>query len=160
MLGSLFLNMIMKTTGFTFVELIVVILLVGILSVSAIPRFFSDDDFKARGIVDEIISSVRHAQHLSMARGEQYKIDISPSRYEVRKTDNSPVRHPNGESTYLIDASKSLPPNLIQSTVSVEFNSLGRPVKADSSNITNDTDILIPPFTIRIEEETGYAHLL
>ena len=155
-MGAWFIITIMKATGFTFVELIVVILLVGILSVSAIPRFFDDDDFKARGLADEIITSIRHAQRLAMTRGEQYKIDISPTAYQVRKTDDSTVRHPNGASQYLINT----PANLIESTVSVEFNSLGQPVKADSSAITIETDISIPPFTVRIEVETGYAHLL
>jgi len=149
----------MKINGFTFVELIVVILLVGILSISAIPRFFGDDGFKARGIADEIITSVRHAQRLAMTRGSQYKINITPTSYHVRKTDNTEVRHPNGESTYLIDDTKGLPPNLIQSTVDIEFNTLGQPVDNSGTLITTNTDISIPPFTVRIEEETGYAHI-
>ena len=150
----------MKTTGFTLVELIVVILLIGILAISAVPRFFSDDGFKARGVADEIITSIRHAQRLAMTRGEQFKIDIDPTKYHVRKTDDSEVRHPNGENNYLIDATKGLPQNLISSTISVEFNTLGQPVDAAGALIPNNTDIVITPFTVRIEEETGYAHLL
>ena len=150
----------MKIKGFTFVELIVVILLVGILSIFAAPKFINDDTFKARGLTDEIITSIRHAQRLAMTRGEQYKIDINPSFYRVRKTDNTEVRHPNGESPYLVSAANGLPTNLIQSTINIEFNSLGQPVNSAGALITSNTDISIPPFTIRIEEETGYAHIL
>lgn len=150
----------MKTNGFTLVELIVVILLIGILSIFAAPKFVKDNTFKARGTADEIITSIRHAQRLAMTRGEQYKINISPTNYHVRKTDNTAVRHPNGESQYLIDTTNGLPTNIIQSTVNVEFNTLGQPVNSAGTLITNDTDISIPPFTIRIEEETGYAHIL
>ena len=157
----------MKATGFTLVELIVVILLVGILSVAAIPRFFSDDGFKARGIADEIITSIRHAQRLAMTRGAQHRIDVEPTYYYVCKSNGNNcaingtnVRHPNGQNKYLIDATKGLPANLITSTIHVEFNSLGQPVDATGALIPNDIDIEIDPFTIRIEEETGYAHLL
>lgn len=158
----------MKTTGFTLVELIVVILLVGILSVSAIPRFFSDDGFKARGVADEIITSIRHAQRLAMTRGVQHRIDIAPNKYHVCRSNGGDcstvpldyeVRHPNGQNKYLIDANKGLPANLISSTEYVEFNTLGQPVDAAGVLIPNDTDIVITPFTVRIEEETGYAHL-
>ena len=150
----------MKTNGFTLVELIVVILLIGILSIFAAPKFINDNTFKARGTADEIITSIRHAQRLAMTRGEQYKIEISPTSYQVRKTDNSPVRHPNGETQYLINTDNGLPTNLIQSTINIEFNSLGQPVNNAGVLIASDTDISIPPFTIRIEEETGYAHIL
>ena len=149
----------MNYKGFTLVELIVVILLIGIMSVFVIPKFDSDG-FKARGLADEVITSIRHAQRLAMTRGEQYKIDISPTEYQVRKTNGDQVRHPSGKGEFLFVAPDDFPANLIQSTESIEFNSLGQPVKADSSAITIDTDISIPPFTLRIEEETGYAHLL
>ena len=157
----------MKASGFTLVELIVVILLVGILSVAAIPRFFSDDGFKARGVADEITTSIRHAQRLSMTRGVQHRIDVAPTYYYVCKSNGNncaingtDVRHPNGQDNYLIGANKGLPANLITSTIHVEFNTLGQPVDAAGDLIPNDTDIVIEPFTIRIEEETGYAHLL
>ena len=153
----------MKTNGFTLVELIVVILLIGILSIFAAPKFINDNTFKARGTADEIITSIRHAQRLAMTRGEQYKIDIEPTKYHVIKSVDTgsgvEVRHPNGESQYLIDSTNGLPANLIKSTVTVEFNSLGQPVNNAGVLIASDTDISIPPFTIRIEEETGYAHL-
>lgn len=151
----------MKTHGFTLVELIVAILLVGILSIFAAPRFFNDDDFKARGIADEIITSIRHAQRLAMTRGERYKIDISPSSYRIRRSvDDTAVRHPNGDNTYLIDETDGLPANIIKSTKSIEFSPLGQPVDSTGALIASDTDITITPFTVRIEEETGYAHIL
>lgn len=157
----------MKTTGFTLVELIVVILLIGILAISAVPRFFSDDGFKARGVADEIITSIRHTQRLSMTRAVQHRIDVEPTYYYVCKSngddcnvDGTDVRHPNGQSDYLIDINDGLPSNLITSTTHIEFNTLGQPVDASGTPISINTDIIISPFTIRIEGETGYAHIL
>ena len=150
----------MKSYGFTFVELIVVILLIGIISIFVAPRFFGDDEYKARGISDEIITSIRHAQRLAMTRGDQYKIDIDPNSYQVRRTNNDAVRHPSGRSPFLFQVPADFPANIIQSTVTIEFDTLGRPVDNTGAPINNNIDIIVSPFTIRVEEETGYARIL
>lgn len=142
----------MTKKGFTLVELIVVILLLGILSVFIAPRFFNDNDFKARGIADEIIMATRHAQRLSMSRGENHRIIINPTSYTVEKFVagvSTPVRHPDGSSNF----SKTLPNNIVTSTVTIEFDGLGRPIP---NNLTN---IVTGIFSITVEKETGYAHL-
>ena len=144
----------MKTNGFTLVEIIVVILLIGILSIFAAPKFVNDDSFKARGLADEIITAIRHAQRLSMTRGENHRIIITTTSYTVEKfvsNASSPVRHPDGDTSF----SKSFPPNLITSAAAtIEFDQLGRPIP------NNLVKIELEPFTIQIEEETGYAHIL
>ena len=143
----------MKTNGFTLVELIVVILLIGILSIFAAPKFVNDDSFKARGLADELITAIRHTQRLSMTRGENHRIIITTTNYTVEKfvsSVSSPVRHPDGDTTF----SKSFPPNLLASAATIEFDQLGRPIP------NNLVSIELEPFTIRIEQETGYAHIL
>lgn len=142
----------MKYSGFTIVELIVVILIVGILSVFVAPKFFADNDFKARGIADEIITAIRHAQRLSMTRGENHRIKITTSNYTVEKfvgSVSTPVRHPDGGVAF----SKDFPPNIVTSAATIEFDQLGRPIPNSLVSIT------LPPFTITVEKETGYAHI-
>ena len=142
----------MNQDGFTFVELIVVILLVGILSVFIAPKFFADNDFKARGIADEIITAIRHAQRLSMTRGENHRIIVTTSNYTVEKFvggASTSVRHPDGAVTF----SKNFPTNIVTSTATIEFDQLGRPIP--NSTVT----IALAPFTITVEQETGYAHI-
>lgn len=142
----------MTNKGFTLVELIVVILLIGILSIFIAPRFFNDNDFKARGIADEIIMATRHAQRLSMSRGQNHRIIINPGSYRVEKfvtSVSTSVRHPDGNSSFNI----ILPANIVSTTTTIEFDQLGRPIP----NIT--TNITIGTFSVTIEKETGYAHL-
>ena len=139
----------LKYSGFTFVELIVVILLIGILSAYIAPKFLDDNDFKARGLADEIITAIRHAQRLSMTRGENHRIIVTTTTYTVEKFDNTPVRHPDGSLTF----SKTFPANIVTTTKTIEFDQLGRPIPNSQESIE------IPPFTITVEQETGYAHI-
>ena len=147
----------MKNTGFTFVELIVVILLIGIISVFVAPRFFADSDFKARGISDEIITAIRHAQRLAMARGEQYQFDLTSDAashiYRVQRTATGVnVRHPDG-SIFEKRFPLSIP---IVTPGVIVFDEMGRPVPNNPYAISIGTGAL---FTITVEQETGYAHL-
>lgn len=139
----------MKINGFTIVELIVVVLLIGILSTFIAPKFLSDDDFKARGIADELITAIRHAQRLSMTRGENHRIIITTTSYSVEKSDGTSVRHPDGSTSF----SKTIPNNLVSTPSTIAFDQLGRPIPNSVSTIS------ISPFTLTVEQETGYAHI-
>lgn len=142
----------MKTSGFTIVELIVVILLIGILSAFIAPKFFADNDFKARGTADEIITAIRHAQRLSMTRGENHRIIITTTSYTVEKyvgSTSTTVRHPDGSPTF----SKTFPANIVTTAKTIEFDQLGRPIPNTLETID------LAPFTITVEQETGYAHI-
>lgn len=55
-----------QESGFTLVELIIVIILTGILAVAAIPRFF-DRTFDERGFHDAVKAAVQHARRVAVA---------------------------------------------------------------------------------------------
>lgn len=54
--------------GFTLVELITVLVLVGILAVAALPRFFDQNVFASRGFLDETMAQLRYAQKAAVAQ--------------------------------------------------------------------------------------------
>ncbi len=58
----------MKNSGFTLVELIVVMIIIGVLAVAALPRFFDRQTFDARGFADATQAMLRYAQKAAIAQ--------------------------------------------------------------------------------------------
>ena len=63
--------------GFTLVELIIVIVLLGVLAVVAAPRIFNNTDFYARGFHDETMALLRYAQKTAIAQRRTVCLAIS-----------------------------------------------------------------------------------
>ena len=136
--------------GFTLVELIVVILLIGILSISIAPRFFSVTSYQDRKASDELLSALRYTQQMAMARGgniqlnlqnNNFTIEISGSGTDLRSPDGAPYPR-------FFDGVTTTTPGIYV------FDGLGRRVP------NTEIDITIGNKTIRIEQDTGYAHQL
>lgn len=54
--------------GFTLIELIVILIIVGVLAVAALPRLFDQNDFYARGFYDETLAILRYGQKTAVAQ--------------------------------------------------------------------------------------------
>ena len=70
-------------SGFTIIELVLVILLLGILSVVAMGRIFDGNQFKARGFFDDTVTAVRFAQKLAVSTGCEVRVRLSATGYEL-----------------------------------------------------------------------------
>ena len=53
-------------SGFTLVELVVILIVTGILAVAVVPRFFGNE-FEERGFHDGIKAALQHARHMAVA---------------------------------------------------------------------------------------------
>lgn len=62
--------------GFTLVELIMVIVLVGVLSVVAVPRLIDKSDVSARGFHDSTLAYLRYAQKTAIAQRRTVCLDF------------------------------------------------------------------------------------
>lgn len=138
--------------GFTLVELVVVILILGILSINVGSRFLSGSAFADRKVADELVEAIRYAQHVAMSRGGNIQIVTTATNYTVKETGSATIlRNPNGSEKYDV----TIPGNSSLSAKTISFNGLGQPSPIAGDSITVGNPAV---FTITIEGETGYAH--
>lgn len=144
--------------GFTLIELIMVMVLLGVLAVFAAPRLFNTGDFNARGFHDETLSLLRYAQKIAIAQRRTVCVALNSTGVTLTIDTTMPI--PDG----VCDAAPALPSTPRGGTgltavvgalpvVSFQFTPLGSTDQAGAINITiaNST-------AITVEAVTGYVH--
>ena len=143
--------------GFTLVELILVIVLLGIVSAVAIPRFSNTTSFDERVLFDDTLNALRYSQKLAVASGCNIQFSINSNSFNVLHDDSCKsgnftagltVNHPaNGETSYTGSQSNISLPATQANTV---FDALGR---ASTDNI-----ISVGTRKISIISATGFSY--
>ncbi len=156
--------------GFTAVELTVIIVIVAILALIAIPRFFDIEVFQARGTSGEVLGVLRYAQNTAVAhrRSVYVRIDSATGAIALCYANDFPcdnpanqVPGPNNEKPYSVTARGSA----IAPDVTFFFDALGRPYNTGdvvpSSSFTGLTVSVVgggDTVATTVERETGYVH--
>ncbi len=71
--------------GFTLVELVMTLVIIGILAAVVGPRFFDRQVFDERLFFEETVSAVRYAQKLALASGCDVQVSIDSLGYRLLK---------------------------------------------------------------------------
>jgi MSHA pilin protein MshC len=144
----------MGLRGFTLIELIMVIVILGVLAVFAAPRILNTGDFTARGFHDETLSLLRYAQKMAIAQRRTVCVTLNPAGVTLNIFANNP------EVGACADAPVLAPPNAPQGGAGLvgvpnafQFTPLGSTNQAAAIVITisNSTPITV-------EADTGYVH--
>ncbi|QAU34274.1 GspH/FimT family pseudopilin [Janthinobacterium sp. 17J80-10] len=150
----------MKTSGFTLVELIGVMVIIGILSAVAAPRFFDLRTFDARGFYDQTLAMLRYGQKVAVAQRTNVFVNVTGSG--ICLTYAADVNCNTAGVTYVVNpADKTkfykVPPSgvTLASTVSsFSFTGLGSPTQAATVTVSHGGTTR----TITIEAATGYVY--
>jgi MSHA pilin protein MshC len=160
--------------GFTVVELVVVITIVGIIALVAIPRFVGVDSFQSRGFYDRATSVVRQAHKTAIAQRRPVFVVVSADRVAVcydgacasrvsmssefgfTPSMESALAKCLNDKTWLCAGT---PDGVSLSTVTFSFDGAGRPNPNAAVTITLTSTIPDDPVRqIVVERETGYVH--
>lgn len=143
--------------GFTIVELVVTIAILGLLAAVVGPRFVGRDTFASRGFYDEAHSVVRYAQKMAIAWRRPVFICITATTVSAGTVAGcgTLLVHPATGASLATTA----PSGVTLTPASFSFDGAGRPSPnaqvtiAFTSTIAND-----PARQIVVEAETGYVH--
>lgn len=143
-----------RARGFTAIELVVTIVIIGVLAAFAIPRFLGRDTFDSRGFYDKAVAVVRLAQKTAVAWRRDVHVCVTATQVTAGAAAGcaAPLTNPvNGAAV-----TETAPSGVTLNAVTFSFDRLGRPSVA--STITFSTTI--PGDITRqitVAAETGYV---
>lgn len=118
-----------SSSGFTFVELIVVIICLAILVSTAVVKFQISDQDRAVIAADQLIADIQYVQMRSMGIGSQQNLLFSTgtSSYSIREGLNV-IEQKSLPDDVIIRSTTNLPGNMLT------FNTLGEPTFGSSGS--------------------------
>ena len=161
-----------SSKGFTIIELVVVIILMGILSVTVAPKFFNSNGFEEYAYQAEVVTVLRNAQLKAMQQTANvdetgndicHRVLISSNTLSITSlcSDASDEQKINEANRYIPEVFITGDAVTFETTGGVSsefsFDSLGRPINcsAPCEVIVIGEELL----TVRIESE-GFIHAL
>jgi MSHA pilin protein MshC len=150
-----------EAQGFSLVELVTVIILLGVLSVTVIPLFSSRDGYSEYAVRDQLISAFRYAQQRAMydQGGDCYQFYFDGDGFGPKR--NNVYIDPVGEVLLTGDYNGLS----IDSPTTVFFDGLGNTYTADCGDDPVDSTIpltmTINPLGVKVEIfSTGFIRKL
>jgi MSHA pilin protein MshC len=151
-----------NNAGFSLVELISVIVLLGVLGVVAFGRFSGQSLFVARGFFDDTVTAVRFAQKFAISSGCDVRVITTANSYQLRQSttctaDNfsNPVANPANRSNNYQNL--DIPVGFALTAGNITFTARGRREGATSDFSLSDGSTT---YSFRVHAGTGLVEVL
>ena len=150
------------SAGFSLIELVVVIVLLGIVAAVAMPRLQGGSGFEERGFRDEVVAALRYAQKSAVAARRTVCANFStgPAQVSFSVSNAYPAADCTSGSALIGPSSTPLVVTAAGTTsfaalpAAIVFDAAGRPGAGATINVAG----LPASLAITVEAETGYVH--
>ena len=152
-----------RSGGFTFVELVVTMVIVGIVAAIVLPRFNGKTGFEERGLRDETLAALRYAQKSAVAArrlvcvsftGNSVSARIDATFAAVDCTTGSDLPAPGDSGALRVSGARSGAAFSAWPVAGLTFNAFGEPNAQQVIQIQG----LPANLQITVEAPTGYVH--
>ena len=154
--------------GFTLVELVVILIVVGILAVAAIPRFFGNE-FAERGFHDGVKAAIQHARKVAVASRRYVCVTVAGNG--VTLTLDARLPEDPVAAAVVCDAPLNLPvpqqncaanqlcapAGVVLGAATVNFDPLGRPVTVNKALAGETTITVSNQPSIVVQADSGWV---
>ncbi len=163
----------MTKRGFTFVEILVVVVILAIAAMVAIPMAGSAANMQIKSAANMIAADLEYAKSMAITTGQLYSVefDTANETYSIKDQNGSVIGHPlNGGAAYVVNLRNDSRLSKVDinsvsfdSTTRIKFDYLGSPYNG-SGNPLNSGVITLRAgtitITVRVEPVTGYISII
>jgi MSHA pilin protein MshC len=159
-----FFKVVHGRKGFTLIELVMVLALIGIIAAFAAPRMGDVTGTKAGAFADKLRADVRYAQNLAMTRNQRHRVYFNNAPapnpgYAVTDSAAAIVPDPagGGNLSIALDSGDYTGITAASPYLFIEFDSLGRPYDDAGNPLAAAVNLTISPgpATVSVTPRTG-----
>lgn len=147
--------------GFTLIELVVTVIIVGIIAVIALPKLFNYTVYQQRTLLDDTLNASRYAQKLAVATSCNVLFQISNNQYTVLRptaTDRSKCSSITpGDFTLSVSRPGTNETSYQGSITGINLSAVTL-FFLPKGNALNSATITVGSRTINIIQDTGYVY--
>ena len=147
-----------RIRGFSLLELVIVLILVGALAVFAAPKLTTTSSITLSATAAQLIGTIRQAQSLSMSQGQRYRVNFTASTYQITDMSGATTSLPPTAGTSMSIAPATMTYPALTSSY-VAFDTHGVPYISAATALAATATVTLTSGTdtvsITIAPETG-----